>query len=196
MRSLCRFCRACFVQGPGDQPSCFGCLVSSSCVVWRTTCRCQASKSATLVPRWAVRCNVPSDPHVFFIDFVCGLPLLCAVAGVDNGYLRFDHVRVSRDAMLSKLAQIDDDGRYVVKPSTAKKANYGTMVITAKNKRISCCLESVAKPVAHTRTHTKNHLHRSSCVQTSSLGLRTRWPRRSRSLSGSQFGSLVYVLAH
>ena len=45
---------------------------------------------------------------------------------VDNGYLRFDHVRVPRRAMLMKHAAMSKDGTYT--PPPVAKAAYGTMV--------------------------------------------------------------------
>ena len=45
---------------------------------------------------------------------------------VDNGFLRFDHVRVPKDAMLMGHSKVLDDGTYV--PPPVKKAAYGTMV--------------------------------------------------------------------
>ena len=36
---------------------------------------------------------------------------------VDNGFLRFDHVRVARDAMLMKHARVSSDGTYPPPPS-------------------------------------------------------------------------------
>ena len=45
---------------------------------------------------------------------------------VDNGYLRFDHVRVPRRAMLMKHAAMAKDGTYT--PPPVAKAAYGTMV--------------------------------------------------------------------
>jgi acyl-CoA oxidase len=45
---------------------------------------------------------------------------------VDNGFLRFDHVRVPRRAMLMKHARVDPDGTY--HPPPVAKAAYGTMV--------------------------------------------------------------------
>jgi acyl-CoA oxidase len=30
--------------------------------------------------------------------------------GVDNGFLRFDHVRIPRDAMLMRFSQVKEDG--------------------------------------------------------------------------------------
>lgn len=48
--------------------------------------------------------------------------------GVDNGFLSFDHLRVGRDAMLMRFAQVTEDGRYVPPPPDNQKAAYATMV--------------------------------------------------------------------
>ena len=45
---------------------------------------------------------------------------------VDNGFLRFDHVRVPRRAMLMKHSSMSKDGTYT--PPPVAKAAYGTMV--------------------------------------------------------------------
>ena len=45
---------------------------------------------------------------------------------VDNGFLRFDHVRISRRAMLMKHSIVESDGSY--QPPPVAKASYGTMV--------------------------------------------------------------------
>ena len=45
---------------------------------------------------------------------------------VDNGFLRFDHVRVNRNAMMMKHSQVDENGVY--HPPPVAKAAYGTMV--------------------------------------------------------------------
>ena len=42
---------------------------------------------------------------------------------VDNGYARFDHVRIPRDQMLSVFASVTPEGEYI-KPSHAK-LSYG-----------------------------------------------------------------------
>lgn len=46
--------------------------------------------------------------------------------GIDNGFLRLDHVRVARDAMLGKLARVSEGGEYEL--LAPPRANYGTMV--------------------------------------------------------------------
>lgn len=48
--------------------------------------------------------------------------------GVDNGYLRFDHVRIPRDAMLMRFSKVTEDGRYLPPPKENAKASYATMV--------------------------------------------------------------------
>lgn len=48
--------------------------------------------------------------------------------GVDNGFLRFDHVRIPRDAMLMRFAQVSEDGMYSPPPPENAKASYATMV--------------------------------------------------------------------
>jgi len=45
---------------------------------------------------------------------------------VDNGFLRFDHVRVPRRAMLMGHSKVERDGTYV--PAPVAKVSYGTMV--------------------------------------------------------------------
>lgn len=45
---------------------------------------------------------------------------------VDNGFLRFDHVRVPRRAMLMGHSRVETDGTYV--PPPVAKVSYGTMV--------------------------------------------------------------------
>lgn len=47
--------------------------------------------------------------------------------GIDNGFLSFKHVRIPRDNMLMRYAQVAADGTYT-KHAVSSKANYGTMV--------------------------------------------------------------------
>ena len=49
--------------------------------------------------------------------------------GVDNGFLRFDRVRVPRAALLSRYAKVDRDGRYAPPPKANAKSSYATMVV-------------------------------------------------------------------
>ncbi|KAF8636086.1 hypothetical protein AX17_003791 [Amanita inopinata Kibby_2008] len=50
---------------------------------------------------------------------------------VDNGYARFDHVRIPKENMLSKFAQVTDDGRYIQPPHA--KLSYGGMLYIRAN---------------------------------------------------------------
>ncbi len=45
---------------------------------------------------------------------------------MDNGFLQLDHVRIPRDQMLMKYAQVAPDGTYSKPPTD--KITYGTMV--------------------------------------------------------------------
>jgi acyl-CoA oxidase len=49
-----------------------------------------------------------------------------AFAALDNGYIRFNHLRVKREAMLSKFAQVLENGEYVQPPHA--KLSYGGMI--------------------------------------------------------------------
>lgn len=42
---------------------------------------------------------------------------------MDNGFARFDHVRIPKENMLSKFAQVTDDGKYIQPPHA--KLSYG-----------------------------------------------------------------------
>lgn len=44
-------------------------------------------------------------------------------AGIDNGFARFDHLRIPRSQMLSKFAQVTKEGTYVKPPHS--KLSYG-----------------------------------------------------------------------
>lgn len=48
--------------------------------------------------------------------------------GVDNGFMQLDHVRIPRDQMLMRYAQVTPDGRYVPPPAANAKASYATMM--------------------------------------------------------------------
>ncbi|KNZ71905.1 Peroxisomal acyl-coenzyme A oxidase 1 [Termitomyces sp. J132] len=50
---------------------------------------------------------------------------------VDNGFARFDHVRIPKENMLSKFAQVTDDGKYVQPPHA--KLSYGGMLYIRAN---------------------------------------------------------------
>ena len=83
--------------------------------------------------------GVERGPHAFVVrirDAQTHAPLAGVVVGdigskmgynaVDNGFLRFDHFRVPRRAMLMRHAKVDPDGSY--HPPPVAKAAYGTMV--------------------------------------------------------------------
>lgn len=42
--------------------------------------------------------------------------------------MRFDYVRVPRDAMLMRYAKVTEDGQYIPPPPDNQKASYATMV--------------------------------------------------------------------
>lgn len=42
-----------------------------------------------------------------------GPKFLGSYSANDNGFARFDHVRIPKDYMLSRFAQVKDDGTYV-----------------------------------------------------------------------------------
>jgi acyl-CoA oxidase len=42
---------------------------------------------------------------------------------VDNGFLALDHVRIPRDAMLMRFAQVTEEGQYVPPPPDNQKAS-------------------------------------------------------------------------
>ncbi|GAA6059945.1 hypothetical protein JCM10212_003085 [Sporobolomyces blumeae] len=49
-----------------------------------------------------------------------------AMGSLDNGWARFDHVRIPRSHMLSRFAQVTEDGQYVRPPHD--KLSYGGMI--------------------------------------------------------------------
>ncbi|KAI5121476.1 hypothetical protein M0805_003932 [Coniferiporia weirii] len=55
-----------------------------------------------------------------------GPKAMAGYSGVDNGYARFDHLRVPRSQMLSKFSQVTKDGEYVKPPHA--KLSYGGML--------------------------------------------------------------------
>ena len=48
--------------------------------------------------------------------------------GVDNGFLRFDHVRIPREDMLMRFAKVTPQGEYIKPPPSNTKASYATMM--------------------------------------------------------------------
>ncbi|KAJ4493458.1 acyl-CoA oxidase [Lentinula edodes] len=85
--------------------------------------------------------GVDMGPHLFFVqlrslDTHELLPGIIAgdigpksfhgFAATDNGFARFFHIRIPKEHMLSKFAQVTDDGKYVQPPHT--KISYGGML--------------------------------------------------------------------
>ncbi|KAI0659517.1 peroxisomal oxidase [Cubamyces menziesii] len=82
-------------------------------------------------------------PHLFFVQLRSledhrtlpgitvgdiGPKAMAGYAGIDNGYARFDHVRIPREYMLSAFASVTPDGQYV-QPPHAKLSYAGMMYI-------------------------------------------------------------------
>lgn len=82
-------------------------------------------------------------PHLFFVPLRSledhkllpgiiagdiGPKAMNGYGSVDNGYARFDHYRIPKENMLSKFAQVTEDGTYV-KPPHAKLSYGGMMYI-------------------------------------------------------------------
>lgn len=84
-------------------------------------------------------------PHLFFLQLRSledhkplpgisigdiGPKAMAGYASTDNGYARFEHVRIPRDNMLSKFAGVTPEGEYI-KPPHAKMSYGGMMYIRA-----------------------------------------------------------------
>lgn len=52
-----------------------------------------------------------------------GPKALGGYATVDNGFVRFDHVRIPRENMFSEYSQVTEDGHYIKPPH--EKLSYG-----------------------------------------------------------------------
>ncbi|EKM75391.1 hypothetical protein AGABI1DRAFT_79987 [Agaricus bisporus var. burnettii JB137-S8] len=85
--------------------------------------------------------GVDHGPHLFFVQLRSlenhknmpgiviggiGPKALGGFAANDHGFARFDHVRIPKIQMLSKFAQVTDDGKYVQPPHA--KLSYGGML--------------------------------------------------------------------
>ena len=57
-------------------------------------------------------------------------------SAVDNGYARFDHVRIPREQMLSGFASVTPDGQYVQPPHA--KLSYGGVSVQMCDHFFSC----------------------------------------------------------
>src|SRR4051794_5016481 len=71
----------------------------------------------------------------------CGAKL--GLNGVDNGRIRFDHVRVPRENLLDKYAQVAEDGTYF-SPIENPTRRFFTMIGTLIQGRISVCGASIS----------------------------------------------------
>ncbi|HTE60561.1 MAG TPA: acyl-CoA dehydrogenase family protein, partial [Solirubrobacteraceae bacterium] len=71
----------------------------------------------------------------------CGPKL--GLDGVDNGRIAFDHVRVPRDALLDRYAQVRDDGSYF-SPIENPTKRFFVMLGTLIQGRVSICGASIA----------------------------------------------------
>ncbi|KAJ6554277.1 acyl-CoA oxidase [Mycena capillaripes] len=80
-------------------------------------------------------------PHLFVVQLRCldthavlpgriigdiGPKALGGFATTDNGFARFDHVRIPKEHMLSKFAGVTNDGKYITPPHS--KLSYGGML--------------------------------------------------------------------
>ncbi|KAG5650389.1 hypothetical protein H0H81_012401 [Sphagnurus paluster] len=85
-------------------------------------------------------------PHLFFVQLRSmdnhkvlpgivigdiGPKALAGFSPTDNGFARFDHVRIPKENMLSKFAQVTDEGGYVQPPHA--KLSYGGMLYIRAN---------------------------------------------------------------
>ncbi|KAG6872455.1 hypothetical protein C0995_009615, partial [Termitomyces sp. Mi166 len=85
-------------------------------------------------------------PHLFFVQLRSledhrtlpgritgdiGPKVFGGFGSVDNGFARFDRVRIPKEHMLSKFAQVTDDGKYVQPPHA--KLSYGGMLYIRAN---------------------------------------------------------------
>ncbi|KAF5353255.1 hypothetical protein D9756_008030 [Leucocoprinus leucothites] len=85
-------------------------------------------------------------PHLFFVQLrslenhkvLPGITIgdigpksMGGFAATDNGFARFNHVRIPRAHMLSKFAQVTDDGQYIQPPHA--KLSYGGMLYIRAN---------------------------------------------------------------
>ncbi|KAF9456699.1 acyl-CoA dehydrogenase/oxidase C-terminal [Collybia nuda] len=85
-------------------------------------------------------------PHLFFVQLRnledhtvlpgiiigdIGPKALAGNSPNDNGFAKFDHIRIPKENMLSKFAQVTDDGQYVQPPHS--KLSYGGMMYIRAN---------------------------------------------------------------
>jgi acyl-CoA oxidase len=101
----------------------------------------KTSTHAVVMARLVTPDGREHGPHAFVVqlrDMDTHLPLPGVTVGdigpkfgyngVDNGFLRFDHVRVPRECMLMRYSSVDPQGKYTPPPAANAKAAYATMV--------------------------------------------------------------------
>lgn len=71
-------------------------------------------------------------------DSFAGPKAMAGYASTDNGFARFDHVRIPKENMLSRFAQVTEDGNYVKPPHA--KLSYGG---------VSACSGSLYRVITH-----------------------------------------------
>ncbi|KAF8994920.1 peroxisomal oxidase [Cyathus striatus] len=72
-------------------------------------------------------------PHLFFVQLrsLEDHKVLPGYAPTDNGFARFDHVRIPKENMLSQFSSVTDDGKYIQPPHA--KLSYGGMLYIRAN---------------------------------------------------------------
>uniref|UniRef100_A0A8H7XY14 Acyl-coenzyme A oxidase n=1 Tax=Psilocybe cubensis TaxID=181762 RepID=A0A8H7XY14_PSICU len=71
-------------------------------------------------------------PHLFFIQLrSLGPKALAGFSPTDNGFARFNRVRIPKENMLSGFAQVTNDGKYIQPPHA--KLSYGGMLYIRAN---------------------------------------------------------------
>jgi acyl-CoA oxidase len=101
----------------------------------------KTSTHAVVMARLVTPDGKERGPHAFVVPLRCAethqpLPGITVgdigpkfgYNGVDNGFLRFDHVRVPRDSMLMRYSSVSAEGKYTPPPQANAKAAYATMV--------------------------------------------------------------------
>ena len=78
----------------------------------------------------------------------CGPKL--GLEGVDNGRIAFDHVRVPRDALLDRYAEVAADGTYT-SPIESPAKRFFVMLGTLIQGRVSICGASITRQQVRAR---------------------------------------------
>jgi hypothetical protein len=88
-------------------------------------------------------------------------------AALDNGYAKFDRVRIPKEHMLSKFAHVSDDGEYV-KPPHAKMSYGGVRPYLHKSMAMllsdRCCLVDALHSCEVNFFH--HHFHHQTSIKT------------------------------